>query len=834
MKRRKFIKNTAALSALAAFMPTTSFSLIAGDDEMSKIQNFILKEFNDEQEESPSIVSNRKGEMWMFALRRMTFPEDKELISAFRYNGETWLETNAVTKNAGQYEAPIAACAPDGKPVVAWTDIDSGKWTINVSTFNESEFTEPNRFRVKTGKSINPVLIAPTKNRNWIAWENFHKGKLSIYISKYENAAWSKPMVISKGENSCFSPAIAEAKNGDLYVAYGLNHGYHQNIEMAIVDGSTLQIKETIAVAVGGDLKNRVNLNTSPAIAFDANNRLWISYENNKTATRLQDGDNYTGDRCCAILSYEDGKIVESEKTGKWLFTGENDHKPTFVKDNNGNLFLATHCGGDLQSYQGWKYRLSGLDPKEGWTEPQTILQTTQKGVLVPPAIAFDKNNNLWLATCIEKTFKHDNPEEHEGIIRSRLTQLEVNEMPVLRLNNEFVPMKFKEANVVGFLPDKETISTISGHPKITGEQITVDGEIYTLVYGNLHEHSNSSNCWPAGTDGTLHDDYRFGMFSEGYDFVGMTDHGASTNEVYWRKNIRIADFYNEPGYFASIPATEWTLQSDPNFEGISPGAGHYNVIFATSEDARKYIRNKHEIISAKCPETTVAPELWDLLRQRKIDCVTIPHHPADKVHPIDWDVYDEEYVTVVEIFQCRGNGEYSGCPREINLKRHTPIKYKKAYVDYALRDKKYQIGFIASGDHNSMGVGVAALWVKELSRKGILEALKNRRCFATTGDKIIVDFRLNGAISDTVVKTKAAPELTINIKAERELEKIEILRNSKVIKEFNIQNSETAFNKTFIDEGYQNDIVVLYYYIRATQKNKAIGWSSPVWVEVD
>lgn len=52
------------------------------------------------------------------------------------------------------------------------------------------------------------------------------------------------------------------------------------------------------------------------------------------------------------------------------------------------------------------------------------------------------------------------------------------------------------------------------------------------------------------------------------------------------------------------------------------------------------------------------------------------------------------------------------------------------------------------------------------------------------------------------------------------------------MIKEFIIKNNEFAFNKTFVDKDYQIEKDVLYYYIRATQKNNAIGWSSPVWVE--
>lgn len=62
---------------------------------------------------------------------------------------------------------------------------------------------------------------------------------------------------------------------------------------------------------------------------------------------------------------------------------------------------------------------------------------------------------------------------------------------------------------------------------------MTVEGETYALMSGNLHEHSNSSYCRPAGTDGTLHDYYGFGMFSESYDFVGMTDHAGSTSKIH-------------------------------------------------------------------------------------------------------------------------------------------------------------------------------------------------------------------------------------------------------------------------------------------------------------
>ena len=418
---------------------------------------------------------------------------------------------------------------------------------------------------------------------------------------------------------------------------------------------------------------------------------------------------------------YQNGKIVEIENKGKWLFNGENDHKPTFVKDTNGNLYIATHCGGNFTN-TGWKYRISWLDPQSGWQQPAILVDTKIKGLMIPPALAFDNNGNFWLATNNEKSFQNYEKVKSEGITQSRLSELNVMHFLAPDLSRKYKSIAFVETRVEEFSPDEQTISTFSGHPKTKRRTKILDGETYTLIYGNLHEHSNSSHCWPAGTDGSLHDDYRFGMYSEGYDFVGITDHAGSTSEIHWRKNIRIADFYTESDNFLAIPGVEWTLQSDPKLDHIQHGAGHYNIIFASTEDAQKYIRNKHEIYCPRSPESKIAPILWKMLEEKDIQCVTIPHHSADIVHPLDWNVTDPKYVTTVEIFQCRGNNEYPGCPRERNLARHTPTQYKHAYIDYALKVKKYKMGFIASGDHNNMGIGLAALWVKEISRAGIIE----------------------------------------------------------------------------------------------------------------
>jgi hypothetical protein len=185
-----------------------------------------------------------------------------------------------------------------------------------------------------------------------------------------------------------------------------------------------------------------------------------------------------------------------------------------------------------------------------------------------------------------------------------------------------------------------------------------------------------------------------------------------------------------------------------------------------------------------------------------------------------------------VEIFQCRGNAEYPGCPRVINVTRHKPTPNKKAFIDYALAEKGHRMGFIASGDHNGIGIGIAAVWVNEVSAKGIVEGLRNRRCFGTTGDKIFVNMTINGRWANEEEKIQqSAPTIQFEVEAVDSIKSIEILRNSKMIKSIKVGGTLKQTG-SFTDMEYASSSNILYYYLRVIQENNHIGWSSPVWVK--
>ncbi|MEQ9286147.1 MAG: DUF3604 domain-containing protein [Cyclobacteriaceae bacterium] len=833
MKRRTFIRNSALLSASTFLLPAWSCSAVRSKSNMFEaLESLQLSDFEDEQDESPILFQN-KSNTYLTTLRRKEYPADKEIISLFRWNKGQWEEQNPVTSKEGSYEAVTADCHSDGLPAVAWAEIENGSWTIKVTIQSNGNFPRPTAISQPSKRSINPVVKAISENEYLLAWESFEEGKFSIYLSSFKNGEWTIPRQVTERERNCFHPALEGDTRGNIYLAYDVSDGPHRNIEMKIIDGVS-KVK-TIPIAIGGGFRDRVNVNTKPALAFDKSGKLWISWENNRFAHRLQDGDNYTGDRCCAMVCYHDGQLWTQESNGRWLFKGKNDHWPNFQKDQNNNLFAVTHCGGDFEGNPFWKFRVSYLDPDIGWTQPVTILETKQKGESIKPTLAFDNRNEyFWMAWKSEqyKERDYDHPGEYDsGTNQERRGMLEMNKFSSPVIIDKQARLDLVPAIVEEHHPTENFFPKLSGRPKSKRNTIEHNGEIYHLLIGNFHEHSEISSCWPAGTDGTLHDDYRFGLTSEGYDFMGITDHAYSQTEVYWRKHLRLADFYNDGENFVAFPSVEWTLSNERNFE-IRRGAGHRNIIFKTTADARKYVRNKNEVYSVNNPETADAEKLWQYIHKRGINCISIPHHPADEVHACCWETRDEEIEPIVEIFQCRGNAEYRGAPRMINVERHKPTDNDKGFIDYALRDKKYKLGFIASGDHNSIGVGLACIWVKEISREGIFEAMKNRRVFGTTGDQIEMDFRLNGTLQGQSTKSIKAPQLALNISAVDDIQQVDILRNSKVIETITPTENTRQYSSEFSDSGFKNAGDVLYYYVRVIQKNQHIGWSSPIWVE--
>ncbi len=399
--------------------------------------------------------------------------------------------------------------------------------------------------------------------------------------------------------------------------------------------------------------------------------------------------------------------------------------------------------------------------------------------------------------------------------------------------------------------------------------QCREDDKEHNVYWGEIHGHTFLS-------DGLESPDYyyQYGRDVENLDFCAIADHASylvSSNrnavcgglgkfklpiDSFWQNNetawsiISYTTFrYNECGKFVTLLGNEWTLPGigstpDKNF-------GHKNVYY--SSDGRPLYHHYRK--EADTPE-----KLWKTLSEKE-NAITIPHHPG---YPIgwavpgtDWNHHDEEMEMLVEIYSKHGCSEYYGCPYPL-------YKTEKGnYVQDALA-RGYKLGFTAGSDthisrpgsemnetidtrlseHNSYlktnedpppvlkykRSGLTAVITEELSREGIFNALRKRRCYATTGARILIDIELNGHLmgEEFSVDNPALPiKISVSVSGTEKLEKVEIIRNNQNI--HTEEPGEKSVTLEYVDKKRLNKNT--YYYMRVTQADGHMAWSSPIWI---
>ena len=341
-----------------------------------------------------------------------------------------------------------------------------------------------------------------------------------------------------------------------------------------------------------------------------------------------------------------------------------------------------------------------------------------------------------------------------------------------------------------------------------------VGGEKLKLLVGDLHSHSDTSICERL-TNGSADDVYAMQRDFLHLDFACLTDHGEDFNPYLWNRQAKLARANEVPGKFTTFLGEEWTSSFEETDAKHPYGFyGHRNLILADLRFPRWWN-----------PRNRQTPaELWADLRAAGANFVTIPHQLADTGNvPTDWSFADEVAQPVAEVFQIRGSYEGKDAPRV--AKKVTPDE--GWFLQDALR-RGVVTGVIASPDHGG-GVGKACVWAKENSREAILDALRARRCYGTTGARIALEVRVGGHFMGEKTSDGASGPVTIEVRAScpNDVAKVSICRGGAWIRE----ETPTArdFAVRFTDDAAPAG--PKWYYVRVEQKDGEIAWSSPVWL---
>ncbi len=327
--------------------------------------------------------------------------------------------------------------------------------------------------------------------------------------------------------------------------------------------------------------------------------------------------------------------------------------------------------------------------------------------------------------------------------------------------------------------------------------------------FGDIQQHSAHSDGI-----GTADEAYLRARYHYEDDFVALTDHesflGKRTSPREWQYLQRVAERYNDPGAFATLIAYEWTGKR-------FPGPGHKCV----------YLPKPGIPIVSRDD----VPRGRDLVQQvREQQGFSSPHH-------IGWtgcdeEGHDPEGQPLWEICSCHGCYEHANHP----LGSRGDLVHQM--VDVMLK-KGHRFGFTASSDSHGLlwhhgesrkrdpyRTGLTGVQAARCTREEIMRALVARRCYATSGAKILLDVRVAGQPMGSELEESGEFPVEVRALGTSRLEQIDLIGPEGAVVTEPCGHRSATLTAHFAGP---------WLYVRVIQQDGEMAWSSPVfWPQLD
>lgn len=128
---------------------------------------------------------------------------------------------------------------------------------------------------------------------------------------------------------------------------------------------------------------------------------------------------------------------------------------------------------------------------------------------------------------------------------------------------------------------------------------------------------------------------------------------------------------------------------------------------------------------------------------------------------------------------------------------------------------------------------GLTAVYADEFSRAGIMRGLYRRRCYATTGVRIGLDVRLNGAPMGSELQFAPTDQrhLSVRVHGTAPLDRVEVISQGAIVARLPVDPTGSPDLLTeWIDDRRTRPTHDFYYYVRVRQQDGHCAWSSPIW----
>ena len=786
----------------------------------------------------PALALDSRGTPWIAFIEH----DGKADVLKLARQTADGLAPVATLSEPGVVHQPAIAVAPDDAIWTFWGQVDARDVvTLRARRFAGGALGAPVTLAESAGSDTFADAGVDHAGRLWIAWQSLRRGQGDIFARWLDpkTGNWSPEIPVSKPAGGNWEPRLAFDGHDGAWIAFDSSRGDEFNLYLAHVSPTGTATEHQLTHSPEYEARASIAATHDRKgfwIAAERGQRRWgMELRGHEGATGLNGEKRFLLGR----FDIASGKFTEVPVPAKGKpspRTALSVNLPHVTTDAAGKPWLAWR----YYFQNRWMIALAGFDPAtSAWTQPMEV-----------PDSSFGQDRRCSFARHHDQLLLcwASDKRATKFVLVAGVQLAEVDP-------KRFIPSQEPSAPVT-FLPEPEPylVPPSADRPRAERHAWQVGGKTYRLYFGDLHRHTDFSNC-RTGQDGCVLEHFRYAFDLAALDFMGTSDHTdiAKKYDPYeWWQTQRLVDVFYVPGRFNSLYAYE----REQKFPW-----GHRNVVFPRRGGPIVYINRKLYEASPWNARYPVRPgvgeitpmELWGILAAYGQPVALISHTGATGMGT-DWDRYehiDNATENTVEIFQgARVSYEGLGAPQPtVGLRatqKYTADTASKAVIplppaaishfgeernrgvyQHALA-KGHKLGVFASSDHVSTHTSFGGVYVENFTREEIIAAFKARRSIAAT-DKIFLEFSCDGKPMGSILAAAGKPQLSLAVNGTAHLQRVTLVRNESNLKIWT--PNQRQFTTTFTDADPlpgENR-----YYLRIEQADGNMAWSSPVWVTV-
>lgn len=284
------------------------------------------------------------------------------------------------------------------------------------------------------------------------------------------------------------------------------------------------------------------------------------------------------------------------------------------------------------------------------------------------------------------------------------------------------------------------------------------DKTLYRPYWADMHGQSEET----VGTN-SIDDYFRYARDVSHLDISCHQGNDFQVTREFWQQVQQKVKEYHEPHRFITFLGYEWSANT--------PAGGDHNVYYL--KDDEPIHRSSHWQIWDRSDEDTdrcLVTQLYETLRHKK--AITIPHVGG---RPANLDYHDPDVEPLVEIYSAWGEFEWMLTE---SLKRGYRVGCVAGSDDHKGRPGASYPGSSSFGVYG----GLTGIFAEELTREAIWDALRSRRCYATTGQRIFLKVLADGHWMGDEYTTDGAAKIRVQAIGTDIIEKIEVIKGTEVV----------------------------------------------------